>query len=194
MKKYLFYVLFFFFVAPQFAAQYEMDMLDYLKSKYLGRRISCGDSKYKNYKHRGYVKNVFVADDIYYVRLKNNVVCKFVFFTHGLNRTDLNRSTRSNKQGQQAVMDNQKFINSMLQTVGSETSSLPNPGGSFNINQAEMQSVEKNDWTSKSEIHYTELNSMTNKKDKVRITTEGIYIDYYKIGIAFEREISKEKD
>ena len=193
--RYVFLSLFIFIFSHSiYSAQYEMELLDYLKSKYLGKKIVCIDSKYKNYKFRNSVKKVFQGNDFYYVELSNKVVCKFNFFTIGMNRTDLNRNPKKNSQGQQAVMDNHKFLNSMLQNLGDQKSSLPNQVGSYNIEQAQLESGQKNNWTSKSEIHYTELNSNTNKKSKVRITTEGIYIDYYKIGITFEREISKEKN
>lgn len=193
VMRYVILFLLLLFSTSIYSNQYELSLLSYFNSKYLGKTISCTDKKYSNYTHKQRVKELFYDDEQYYVILRNNVICRFNFYIYGLNRTDLGRENKPNADGQQAIMDMQKFLNSMLQNIGEGQASLPKQSGFYDINQTQSQQNVKNNWTSKTEIHYTNLNSRKKDKSKVRVTTEGIFIDYYKVGVAFEREVNKEK-
>ncbi|RAP31232.1 hypothetical protein DID76_03215 [Candidatus Marinamargulisbacteria bacterium SCGC AG-414-C22] len=192
MTRFVFIISLIFLVqGSAYSNSREMDLQYYLKTKLLGKSISCS----YQYKKKPLISsekctNILKKDDDYYASLKNGFLCKIHFFSYGINR--INQAQTSSKKDSYHL-EFERFLNSSLKNFAEFSGAAMSQSSSVAENSAQMQKNDKNNWTSDLEIHYTELSTMKNKKAKFTILPEGLFVGSSKIGMRFEREISKEK-
>lgn len=186
--------LFFGFHSVILSAVYEMDLTSYFKSKYIGKKMYCSDSENDNMTYNGYCKNVYYDEDSFFIKLSSGVICKIRLFTYGLEVYNQVDFSDQKKQAELALLDKRKYLNGVLKNFGDNNSTSTNFSMDNSMNRLDSKSDEKNVWTSKRTIYYTDLNTMVSNEEKVIITSSGLIINNKKVGLSFERESSHEEN
>tara|TARA_B100000131_G_C18093961_1_gene603285 strand:- start:1271 stop:1828 length:558 start_codon:yes stop_codon:yes gene_type:complete len=172
--------LFFLFFPLVIYAQHninQMDLVDFLKSKYIGKKLY-----YKNYELGSSLKlkvlNVIEEDDRYYAVLSNfeNVLISFQT-TLSVNANFTRGGSNNGNTMDLNVLKTQELINKGIQKTLSQSSSLDNTSPLTNFEKNLDHFKPRNDFTTSKKIIYTDIKSKKEVSDYFIVTYQGLYLN-----------------
>lgn len=162
----------------QESSQSTMELLDYLKPKFLGKSISV---KYSNSQRtmRLKVRNVLEDSETgeYKLLLSDGSKALLAFQTTIQTLLRDQRNTKKYNMMQLNTLKSQEMINFAIKDTMAETDISSSSSSSLkNLEENMDMYFSKNNFTTTKEIIYTDLRSQENKEDFFVISPEGLYL------------------
>jgi len=162
----------------QESSQATMELLDYLKPKFLGKSISV---KYSNSQRtmRLKVRNVLEDSETgeYKLLLSDGSKALLAFQTTIQTLLRDQRNTKKYNMMQLNTLKSQEMINFAIKDTMAETDISSSSSSSLkNLEENMDMYFSKNNFTTTKEIIYTDLRSQENKEDFFVISPEGLYL------------------
>jgi hypothetical protein len=162
------------------AVDYTLDLLSYLKSKYLGKRAKKLGVKRASSVYYFKIKNIIERKNEYFAVFTNNEEFKIMFQT-SIKRKDISITDSKNKNKQHLLklqtLQAQEKLNVGLKSTLSESSSTGSSSSTLKHLEKNMDKYfVKNYFTTTKEITYTDLRTNTEKNNYFIVLTDGLYL------------------
>ncbi len=153
----------------------QMDITDYLKSKFLGKSLS---QKYDNGAViRQKIVNVVEEEEGIYAVLSNFEKVKISFKTSlVINPTLIQKNVTQKNHVDLSVLKAEEMINKGIQKTLSQSNMVENSSSLTNLEKNIDQFKQRNDFTTSKKIIYTDIKSKKEISDYFVITHKGLYL------------------
>tara|TARA_Y100001968_G_C19429500_1_gene756205 strand:- start:445 stop:1017 length:573 start_codon:yes stop_codon:yes gene_type:complete len=153
----------------------QMDIMDYLKSKYLGKRV------FQRLDNGGGINlkiiNIVEEDDYLYAVLSSLDKIKISFKTSlSMNPSLVKQHVTKKNHIDLSILKTEELINKGIQKTLSQSTSLDNTSSLSNFEKNVDQFKQRNDFTTSKKIIYTDIKSKKEFSDYFIVTYQGLYL------------------